>query len=77
MLKHADAIANSDSERATRAAFADDHRNDRRSQSAHLKEIFRDRLRLTTLFASDAGICPRCINKRHDRKSVLLGQFHP
>ena len=76
VLKHQQAVAHADRERAARAALADDDRNDRNAQHRHLKEIARDRLALAALLGADARVRARGIDEGDERQAEALRETH-
>ncbi len=75
-LQHQHAVADRDRERAARAAFADDRRDDRHLQFGHHVQVAADRFRLAALFRADARIRARRVDEREDRQAELLGEAH-
>ena len=76
MFEHGHSITNSDAECTPGSALADHDRHDGRAQTAHLSQIDRDGLRLTTLFGADPGVGSGRVDETDDWKTVLLGESH-
>ena len=76
VFKHRYSVSDGDSERTPRATFTNDDGNDWRAQPAHFKQIDCDRLSLSALLTSDAGICTGSIDKRDDRQPKLFSELH-
>ena len=76
VFKHRDSVSDGDPKRTPRATFTNDDGNDWRAQPAHFKQIDCDRLSLSALLTSDAGICTGSIDKRDDRQPKLFSELH-
>ena len=76
VLQHVHPVGNAERECAARAAFANDGRDDRRFQPAHLEQVARNRLALPALLRAQAGPRSRRVDERQHGHVKLLGQLH-
>ena len=76
VLEHQHAIGEPDRERAARAAFADDRRDDGCLQRRHLDQAACDRFRLTAFLGPQSRIGAGRVDERDDRCGELRGQAH-
>src|ERR1700682_1211419 len=76
VLQHEQPVAHADGQRAARAAFADDHGDDRYLKGGHLLEADGDGLGLAPLLRADAGVRSRRVYEGDDRPVEAFAQLH-
>ena len=76
MLKHQDAVAHGDAERAAGTAFAGDDDDDGRLEDGHVGEVLGNGLGLAASLGVKAGEGARGVDERDDGQVELLGQAH-
>ena len=76
MLKHEQAIGDTDAQRPAGATLTDHGGQDRHPQAEHLAQIDRDRLTLALLFGQHARIGTRGVDEADDRQIEAVGMVH-
>ena len=76
VFEDGDAVADAQSQRPARTAFADHHADDRRRQPRHQEHRLGNHLRLAALLGADARISPAGVDQTDDRHVELGGQPH-
>ena len=76
VLQHVHAVGDAERQRAARAALADDRRDDRHLEPAHLEQVARDRLALPALLGAEPRPRARRVDERDHRDVELLGELH-
>ena len=74
VLLHQHRVTDGNPERATAAALASHHDQDRDVQDRHLAQVHRDRLGDATLFGLHTGVGGRGVDQADHRPAELLGQ---
>ncbi|KAF4516425.1 hypothetical protein B566_EDAN003171 [Ephemera danica] len=76
ILEHLHDVADSNGQRPSGTALADDGDDDRHLELGHDVEVAADGLGLATLLGTDSGIGARRVDEGHHRQTKLFGQLH-
>ena len=76
IFEHDGGIADAERQCAAAAAFSDDHRDDRRFQPHHFKEVFGDGLALSAFLRVNAAVRAGAADQADDRAVKFLGLLH-